>query len=133
MRLKIAVFPISAAFLEEKVQSQSMAFKPEVIVSVDDSAEVSYENAKRYLEKKTFYLFVKRTVDIFISLVSLVLLTFPFALIGAAIRIDSHGPVFFRQERVGPTARFLRFTSSEPCARMLRAQADCVQSAAIRA
>lgn len=108
MRLKIAVFPISAAFLEEKVQSQSMAFKPEVIMSVDDSAEVSYENAKRYLEKKTFYLFVKRTVDIFISLVSLVLLTFPFALIGAAIRIDSHGPVFFRQERVGRYGRIFK-------------------------
>jgi len=38
---------------------------------------------------------------VLISLVGLVLLTVPFALIALAIKLDSKGSVFFRQERVG--------------------------------
>ncbi|MDD2850417.1 MAG: TIGR03013 family PEP-CTERM/XrtA system glycosyltransferase [Desulfuromonadaceae bacterium] len=44
---------------------------------------------------------LKRTIDIALSVIGL-LLTLPFMpLIALAIRIDSPGPVFFRQERVG--------------------------------
>src|SRR5262249_21302628 len=44
---------------------------------------------------------VKRLFDIFVSFLGLVLL-FPFLLLAAVfIKLDSSGPVFFRQERIG--------------------------------
>lgn len=52
------------------------------------------------LKKRKFSLFVKRTFDIFASFIGLIVLS-PFLLIiSIAIKIDSKGPVFFRQERV---------------------------------
>jgi exopolysaccharide biosynthesis polyprenyl glycosylphosphotransferase len=44
---------------------------------------------------------VKRFLDIVVSVVGLALLAIPFALIALAIKLDSKGPVFFKQERVG--------------------------------
>ena len=44
---------------------------------------------------------LKRLIDILLSLIGLVFLAIPFALIALAIKLDSKGPVFFRQERVG--------------------------------
>ncbi len=55
--------------------------------------------------RTTFFNLAKRGMDILLSLVGLVL-TFPlFPLMALAIRIDSPGPVFFRQERVGAGER----------------------------
>jgi glycosyltransferase involved in cell wall biosynthesis len=56
------------------------------------------------LENKKVRLAVKRLVDIGLSLVSLIFLLPLFLLIGVLIKIDSKGPVFFRQERAGGTA-----------------------------
>ena len=46
-------------------------------------------------------LVLKRVVDVVGSVVGLAVLAIPFALIALAIKLDSRGPVFFRQERVG--------------------------------
>ena len=46
-------------------------------------------------------LTTKRTLDLAMSVIGLVLLALPFLLIAALIKLDSRGPVFFRQERVG--------------------------------
>jgi len=53
-------------------------------------------------------LILKRLVDILISLIGLILLALPFALIALAIKLDSKGPVFFRQERVGKNGRVFK-------------------------
>lgn len=45
--------------------------------------------------------FVKRFFDIVVSTVALIVLAIPFLVIAAIIRLDSHGPVFFRQQRTG--------------------------------
>ena len=45
-------------------------------------------------------LILKRLIDILLSLTGLVLLTGPFAIITLAIKLNSKGSVFFRQERV---------------------------------
>lgn len=45
--------------------------------------------------------FIKRTLDIVISAPSLILGAPLFAIIGIAIKLDSKGPVFFKQTRVG--------------------------------
>ncbi|MDE7084831.1 MAG: sugar transferase [Clostridia bacterium] len=64
------------------------------------------------LRKKNFSLFFKRVFDIFVSTVMLLLLSPLFLILAVAIKIDSRGPVFFRQERVtqyGKTFRIFKF------------------------
>jgi len=53
-------------------------------------------------------LILKRLVDILISFIGLILLALTFALIALAIKLDSKGPVFFRQERVGKDGRIFK-------------------------
>lgn len=48
---------------------------------------------------------LKRLIDIIGSLFGLIVLTPLFFLIGIAIKIDSKGPIFFKQERVGQGER----------------------------
>lgn len=50
---------------------------------------------------KQIQLRIKRAMDIALSSIALVLLCIPFAVIAVLIRLDSPGPVFFRQERLG--------------------------------
>jgi exopolysaccharide biosynthesis polyprenyl glycosylphosphotransferase len=45
--------------------------------------------------------FIKRTIDFVVSLVALVVLSPLFFIIALAVKLDSRGPVFFRQDRVG--------------------------------
>jgi len=47
----------------------------------------------------------KRSLDLFVSFPALLLLPPLFGVIGALIKLDSRGPVFFRQERVGQGLR----------------------------
>lgn len=52
-------------------------------------------------EGRRFYFAVKRAIDFLLTLILLILLSPLMALIAAAIYIDSPGPIFFSQERVG--------------------------------
>lgn len=52
------------------------------------------------LKKKRGALFFKRAFDLVASLVLLVLLSPVFLVLAVAIKLDSPGPVFYRQERV---------------------------------
>ena len=66
------------------------------------------------LRKKRFSLFCKRVFDIFVSLVMLILLSPVFLLLAIAIKIDSRGPVFYRQVRItqyGKKFRIFKFRS----------------------
>jgi exopolysaccharide biosynthesis polyprenyl glycosylphosphotransferase len=51
---------------------------------------------------------VKRTVDIVLSGLALVLLSPLFLVIAVVIKLDSRGPVFYRQERMGRDKRIFR-------------------------
>jgi O-antigen biosynthesis protein WbqP len=53
------------------------------------------------IAKKPIYQAVKRCFDLVISLVALVVLALPMLVIALLIRLDSEGPVLFRQERMG--------------------------------
>ncbi len=57
---------------------------------------------------KAFQRFLKRATDIVVSVIGLTFLAPVFLLIAAAIKLDSPGPVFFRQERVGKDGRIFR-------------------------
>ena len=52
--------------------------------------------------------FLKRQIDMWISLMGLIILSIPFAIIAVAIKFDSRGFVFFRQERVGKNGRLFK-------------------------
>lgn len=65
--------------------------------------EMQTEEVRKYydiLKKKKLGRFFKRVFDIFVSLLMLIILLPLFLLLAIIIKIDSRGPVFFRQERV---------------------------------
>ena len=65
--------------------------------------ELQIEEIKPYyevLKKKKISLILKRAFDIVVSLIMLIILLPIFILLGIAIKVDSHGPIFFRQERI---------------------------------
>lgn len=54
---------------------------------------------------KLLYSFIKRALDITVSFLALVFLAIPMLFVAALIKIDSPGPVFYRQERLGLKGR----------------------------
>lgn len=69
-----------------------------------------------------FYLFFKRFFDLLLSLIALVLLSPVMLLIALAIKVEDHGPIFFRQTRLTRNGReftILKFRSMTP-----KAEAD---------
>src|SRR5206468_10102645 len=62
----------------------------------------------------------KRTIDLLVSLCVVVLSSPVMLLIAAAVRLDSPGPVFFRQDRLGRFGRVFRMLKF----RSMRADAD---------
>lgn len=59
--------------------------------------------------KMSFYnRIVKRLFDVLISFVSIVILAIPMVIVALAIKIDSPGPVLFKQKRIGKNGRVFR-------------------------
>lgn len=61
---------------------------------------------------KNNYLIIKRIIDIVLSLIALIILSPIFIAISICIKLQSEGPVFFKQERVGKnkvTFKILKF------------------------
>lgn len=52
------------------------------------------------LDKKRVSLFLKRCFDIIAAFILLVILAIPMIVIAVMIKLDSKGPVFYRQERI---------------------------------
>ena len=52
------------------------------------------------LNKKQTQLLFKRIFDLFASIILLIILAIPMAVIAVLIKADSKGPIFYRQERV---------------------------------
>ena len=65
--------------------------------------DMQTEEVRKYydiLKKKRCGLFFKRVFDIFVSFLMLIILSPLFLILAIMIKIDSRGPVFYRQERV---------------------------------
>ena len=79
--------------------------------------EMQTEEVKPYydvLKKKKLGLFFKRIFDVVVSFIMLLILSPVFLILAIAIKIDSPGPVFYRQERVtqyGKRFRIHKFRS----------------------
>lgn len=52
------------------------------------------------LQKKKVSMFLKRVMDLVGGLILLILLAIPMIVISVMIKLDSEGPVFYRQERI---------------------------------
>lgn len=69
------------------------------------------EEIKPYIElldRQKTSLFFKRVFDVVVAALILVVLSPFFLLLAVAIKIDSHGPVFYRQVRVGQNGQDFR-------------------------
>ena len=79
--------------------------------------EMQVPEVKEYydlLSKKKFQLVLKRAFDVAVSFLLLVMLSPAFAVLAVAIKLDSKGPVFYRQTRVtryGENFRIFKFRS----------------------
>jgi len=51
------------------------------------------------------YLFIKRCLDIILSSIALILLSPLFLTVPVLIKLDSHGPGYYRQQRIGKNGR----------------------------
>ncbi len=74
-------------------------------------AELKNEEVRPYyerLKKKQGSLIVKRIFDVVMSLIMIVLLSPIFLILAVIIKLDSPGPVFFRQKRVTKYGRKFR-------------------------
>lgn len=54
------------------------------------------------------YNYVKKTIDFVLSLVAVIILSPIFLILAVWIKLDSKGPVFFRQKRVGKDKEFFQ-------------------------
>lgn len=74
-------------------------------------SEMQTEEVRKYydiLRKKRIGLLIKRIFDVVISLILLILLSPLFLILAIAIKLDSTGPVFYRQIRVTQYAKRFR-------------------------
>ena len=69
----------------------------------DLPAFMQCEEVREYydiLDKKKGALGLKRVFDVVVAVIMLIILAIPMLIIAAMIKVDSPGPVFYRQERV---------------------------------
>ena len=60
------------------------------------------------MKKKPIYSFFKRAFDIFCSFLAIILLALPMLIVAIAIKCDSKGPVFFKQDRIGKNKKIFK-------------------------
>lgn len=90
--------------------------------------EMQNDSVKKYydiLHKKRCSLFFKRLFDIIMSLLLLLIFSPLFSILAIAVKCDSKGPVFFRQERVtqyGKKFRIFKFRTMVVDAEKMGAQ-----------
>ena len=58
------------------------------------------------MENKKVYLVFKRIIDFILSLIAIILLSPLFLLISIMIKVESKGPVFFKQKRIGKDKKY---------------------------
>lgn len=69
------------------------------LLRASHTATTAYIPAQRNISLT--YLFLKRTMDIVLSIIGLILCIPLFAVVAIAIKLDSPGPIIFKQQRIG--------------------------------
>jgi len=99
LHLSFHLFPEDAATQTPRALAADLALYP----------DLSLQDKSRRISR-----FIKRSIDVLLSSAALVLLSPLLAVIAAAIKLSSDGPVLFRQERLGQYGipfTFLKFRS----------------------
>ena len=60
------------------------------------------------MKKKPIYNFFKRIFDIVCSFLAIIVFGLPMIIVAIAIKLDSKGPVFFKQNRVGKNKKLFK-------------------------
>jgi len=76
--------------------------------TVEEFARGSRES-ERLMSGKLYRRYIKRPLDVVASMVGLILLSPLFLFLAILVKLDSRGPVFFKQMRVGKGAREFQF------------------------
>ncbi|MFC1734666.1 exopolysaccharide biosynthesis polyprenyl glycosylphosphotransferase [Candidatus Hydrogenedentota bacterium] len=98
------------------------------LMHVDDMPVISLSS----ISENYMGLFVKRVIDLTVATLILLLLLPVFAVIAVLIKLDSKGPVFFKQERVGQNQRsfgMLKFRTMVVDAEKLREELEVLNEA----
>ena len=77
------------------------------VISRDNNLKYKQKHEIKSKEKEV-YLYVKRALDIIISLIGLILLSPVFIMISLAIKLESKGPVFFGHTRIGKNGKTIK-------------------------
>lgn len=88
---------------QELVEEQYIPGEPfdHTVEHSDTYYEQYIENFVPNQKKRLFYRFVKRSFDIIVSLIALIVLSPILLIVAIAIKCDSKGSVLFKQKRVG--------------------------------
>ena len=87
-----------------------MVSEPDLNNVSEDMCSPTTESPIYTVDKETpnggrFYIVVKRVSDLIFALFAFILLLLPMVVIAVIIRIDSDGPILFRQERLGKNGK----------------------------
>lgn len=66
------------------------------------------------LVKRSAWFRAKRILDVIVASIMFAVLALPMLIVAVLIKLDSPGPVFFRQERVTQYGRILGYINSVP-------------------
>lgn len=73
------------------------------------------------MKKKPIYNFFKRLFDFFCSTIAIIIFSIPMLIVAIAIKCDSKGPVFFKQNRIGKNKKIFKiikfrsmYTTTDP-------------------
>lgn len=93
-----------------------------LLKKIKEKGEVKEEVKLNDVKRKVIQIFLKRFIDIIFSLIALIVFFPGFIIIAICIFVDSPGPIFFSQYRIGKEGRpfkMYKFRSMVPNAELL--------------
>ena len=70
-----------------------------------DEYAIAINLSEEFIKESKFYSITKRTIDIIGSLFGIILLSPLFLIVSILIKLDSKGPVIFKQTRIGKDSK----------------------------
>lgn len=86
---------------EASVATIEVADEPKVILPYEYAEDEHYYVEEVTPKKKPIYAIFKRLLDIFASLIAIIVFALPMIIIAIAVKCSDGGPVFYKQERLG--------------------------------
>ena len=104
------------------IGGKRMDVRNETLNYTNDIMLLPSKGTREILKELNVYKYIKRAIDIFISLTALIVLSPVFLIIAILIKKESDGPVFFKHKRIGKNGKEIaiyKFRSMVPNAEEL--------------